>query len=268
MAISASPVSGSPAESFDLNVSKGKVVGIKGVNKFGRSTNVDSGVDTDIWDGANASDTLATWTPPSSAVIHGISSSTGSDTSTGGGTGAMTVKISGLTAWDVPEQSEEISLAGTASVLTNNAYVIIHRMQVLTNGGTSINNGLLRAIGSTGNVTAQIIPGQGQTQMAIYGIPAGKHFHVSQYYASVNRSSPATVSVDSRLCVNVHPDTQLVGYNVKHTLGLNTAGSSHLDHRFKPYFTVTGPAIIKLQGTGSANDADVSAGFDGYLETV
>lgn len=67
---------------FALALPSGQVPGYSGVNKFGRSTDVDSGVSTDIWDRANATDGQTIWTAPTQARTHQIASTSASANNT------------------------------------------------------------------------------------------------------------------------------------------------------------------------------------------
>lgn len=252
---------------YALEVSRGKVAGVSFVNKFGRNTNVDSGIATDIWDLS----TQPAWIAPTVARGHTISSTVAGDSAVGG-TGARTIQIYGLTGWDQTETSETLSLAGTSAIYTTNNYTIIHRMKVLTKGaivgGTSSNLGTITAMAlSDETVTAQINPGDGQTQMAIYGIPSTHTAYMTGWYTSMNKASlgATAVGINVRILVNPEPDAQLLHYIVKQTQSLWSASSTILNHTWNPYFKISGPAIIKIQATGSADNLDTSAGFDLYL---
>lgn len=243
-----------------LDIPLGNVDGQTSVNKFGRSTNVDSGVDTDIWDRANSTDDQDIWTAPTTARTHDIASTSASDTS--GGAGARTIQVYGLTSWSTAEVSETITMNGTSNVATSNSYVIIHRMKVLTKGATNVNVGVITATAQTDStVTAQINAGEGQTQMAIYGVPSTQTAYMTQLYASCNRAV-SSVAVNVSLLQNPEPDTELTNFLIKHTAGLNTAGSSAINHLFTMNNGFSGPCILKVQASANANDADVSAGFD------
>jgi hypothetical protein len=234
------------------------------VNKFGRNIEVDSGVTADIWDGGH---TVASggvsliWVPPTVARTHTIASTDAGDT--GGGAGARTMRIYGLTSWDTPEVSEEVTLNTGSPPVTANSYVIIHRMRVLTKGATNVNIGTITATATgDGTVTAQLRPGEGQTQMAIYGIPSTQTAYMGRLYANVNRTVTAASAADISLRVNPEPGVELSNYLTKHTFGLQTDGTSAFSI---PYYTpkgIPGPAIIKIQATSGANDMDISAGFD------
>jgi hypothetical protein len=145
-------------------------------------------------------------------------------------------------------------------------------MRVTAYGASGPNVGTITATAaSDATVTAQINPLEGQTQMAIYGVPSTKTAYMTSYYAAIHEAggTPSTAeSVDITLKVNPVPDSALLGFLVKHTLGVSTTGSTYFQHAFKPYFKVTGPAIIKVQGLASGADLDVSAGFDLILESV
>jgi len=82
---------------FELEVARGNIAGITHINKFGRSTNVDNGVATDVWDRANVVDDQDIWVAPTSAVIHNIKSSSASDAATGVGT--RTLEIFGISGF-------------------------------------------------------------------------------------------------------------------------------------------------------------------------
>ena len=252
-------------KSFDLEVSKGKIPGHRTLNKFGRSTDVDSGITTDVHDGANATTGLVVWVAPTEARIHQITSTSTDDDGDVAGVGARTIKIWGLTSWSATETSQTLTMDGTSNVATS-AYVIIHRMKVLTKGATNVNVGIITATADTdGTVTAQINAGEGQTQMAIYGVPSGETFYIKRLYASFNKSGGATGTVDINLCLNQEPDVELLNCQVKHTQGLISTGSSGFPHVFDPPEQYTGPCIIKIKATGGAANLDVSAGFSGYI---
>ena len=248
---------------YALEVSRGNINGVTAVNKFGRSTNVDSGVDTDIHDGANATDDVDTWVAPTQARTHQVTSTSTSDTSAGAG--AKTLQVYGLTDWDTAEVSETITMNGTSNVATANTYVIIHRMKVLTKGTSGPNAGVITATADTDTtVTAQINIGEGQTQMAIYGIPSIQTGYISEYYCSAVKGA-AAASVAMTLLANPEPDVEVTKFITKHTMGIVTDGSNFAEQVFSPYYKIAGPAIIKMQGNASAINTDVSAGFDIYL---
>ena len=246
-----------------LEIPNGSVGKHSSVNKFGRTTNADTGVATDIWDRANATQDQDVWVAPTVARVHNVVSADANDTSAGaGGTGARTMRVFGLTSWTAAEVSEDISLLGATPVATANAYVIIHRMRMLTWGTAGPNVGLITATAVTdASVTAQVNAMEGQTQMAIYGWPSTKVAYVTGYYASVLKSGGAA-AVDMSLRLNPIPDSQVAKFIVKHTLGLQTTGTSKWRHIFEPYVRFAGPAILKVQAVSSALNVDVSAGFD------
>lgn len=255
---------------FALEVSKGNVPNHSSVNKFGRNIEIDSGVAADVWDGGYtvaSGGTSLIWVAPTQARTHTIASTDANDTS--GGTGARTVRISGLTSWSTAEVSEDITMNTGSPPVTSNSYVIIHRMFVLTKGATSVNIGDITATATTdGTVTARIRPGEGQTQMAIYGIPSTQSMYIGRIYANMNKASGGGASTgytDAHLCVNPEPDSELSNFLVKHTFGLSLDGTSAF---LVPYYVpkiIAGPAIVKIQIASGTNNMDVSAGFDAYI---
>ena len=238
------------------------------LNKFGRAPSGVQTTATDIWDRADATPTQQIWLAPTAARIHTIQSTSASDVS--GGTGATTVIVSYLPTWSLAEQTETVSGNLNAGIAMNNAAVMIHRMKVVPQStSTTPNAGTITATAATdATVTAQINPGEGQTQMAIYGIPSTKKLNLKDFYATINKSSGTLGTINFSLLVNPNPDVQTVSFLTKNTRGLQSTGASSGVFGFDPVYVVTGPAIIKVQGIASSNDIEASAGFNGYLETV
>ena len=240
-----------------LAIPAGQVSGHYAVNKFGRNTDVDTAIE-DIYD-VNTSP----WPQPTAARVHQITSTSTNDAALG--TGTRTLRVYGLTSWSVAEVSEDITMNGTSNVATTNAYVIIHRMKVLTTGNSGEPNvGVITATADTDStVTASIAASQGQTQMAIYGIPSTQSAYMTSWYGNANKSGgSATGGVDFQLIFNPEPDAEDLNFLIKHTTGIVYSGSTHFQHHYAPYNRFDGPGIFKVQAVGSAANNDVSAGFD------
>jgi hypothetical protein len=143
--------------------------------------------------------------------------------------------------------------------------VIIYRIEVVECGGTSVNAGVITATAQTdGTVTAQINIGSGQTEMAIFGIPSIQTGYMRRWCVNAhNTSSPVTATqVDFNLWVNPFPDTDSSCYLKKGNMGTVSTGGVSITRDYAPYFKITGPAIIKIQGESSGNDIEASAEFD------
>jgi len=252
---------------FGLEVAKGNIAGHSSINKFGRNIEVDSGTTADIWDGGQATAGVSLiWVAPTAARTHTIASTSASDTS--GGAGARTVKIYGLTAWNTAETSETVTMDTASPPVTSNSYVIIHRMKVVTKGGSGPNVGIITATAaSDGTVTAQIRAGVGQTHMAIYGVPSGHTLYINDVGGTVNKAGGAAGLVDMDLLVNQEPDVEITTFVSKHPFGLQTVGSSGLIPPFVPPKIIQGPAIVKAQCVSGTNNMDVSGWFNGYVVT-
>lgn len=238
------------------------------VTKFGHAPSGVQQTATDIWDLANATPTQQIWIKPTEARIHAIVSSSALDDGDPVGLGARTIRIFGLETWATIESSEDIILNGTSTVNTANSYVIIHRMKVLTKGTQSINVGNIKATAATDStITAQINAGNGQTQMAIYGVPSTQRFIMDDWYGSINKSSGAAGDIDFSLLINDDPENGTsTAYLKKSERDVQSTGTSDTNWPWPRGMVVDGPAIIKVQGLASSADIDGSAGFNGKLE--
>lgn len=254
---------------FALEVARGRIAGVTSVNKFGKAP---SGVQTalvDIWSRADAAETQKIWLAPTAARIHQIVSSADTDgkTATPNSVGARTIRIYGLKTWDLAETSEVITLDGTTAVPTANSYVIIHRMKVLTMGTSGPNVGTITATAdSDSTVTAVIIAGEGQTEMAIYGVPSIQSFYMTRWSVGMGKE-PTAQTIQFTLRVNENPNVQTLGYLLKNDLNVVSIGTSSKDIDYTNPPKYAGPCIIKVQALGSTTDMDAKSAFDGYLVT-
>lgn len=247
---------------FFIEATKGKIANTTTEAKFGRNVEVASGTTADVWDGGNVGNVSLIWLAPTAARIHTIASTSANDDT--GGTGANSVKISYLADWDTAETTETVTGDLNAGIAMNNAAVIINRMEVIPQAtATTINAGVITATAATDNtITAQIEVGEGQTQMAIYGIPSTQTAYIGRLYANTNKSAGASGFIDMTLLVNTAPDTNPITFITKHTFGLTTDGTSAFTILYHIPKKIPGPAIIKVQGSSDSNKMDLSAGFD------
>jgi len=249
-----------------IQLSLGNIPGQYTINKFGAAIDGVQTTATDIWDGADAAATQQIWVAPVAARKHNIVSTSANDDADPAGSGAQAVQIWGLTSWATPESSEIILLNSTDSVPTINDYVIIHRMKVIENDSTyNINAGDITATTTfEGTKTAIIQAGEGQTLMAIYGIPSTKTALITSFYLNIHdNANPSTAAdIDFKLLMNERPDLNPLTFLNKHSGGSVSLGSSNIQIPFKPYKMCSGPCIIKLQATGSVADLYTSAGFN------
>lgn len=236
-----------------LETSRGAISGYDKVDKFGRNSDVDTGAFEDIWDGG------ATWVAPTAPRVHNVTSTDASDTSAGAG--ARTVQVYGLDA-DGLLQNEIVTLSGTAIVATSGTYSMVHRIVVRSAGTIAQNVGTIQATAVTdATVTAQISPEQNQTLMAVYQVPSDKTGYLMSWYSSMNRNV-TTGAADVRLLVK--PPGEV--FQVKSILGLVGAGGSNFQQKKVFPLSITASSIIKIDAQPSANDTDVSAGFEILLE--
>jgi hypothetical protein len=250
-----------------LDAVRGLAPGVTTLNKFGQAPDGVQTTATDIWSRANASATQQIWLPPTTARVHAIASSSTSDDGDPAGVGARTVRVYGLTAWSTAETSEVVTLNGTGAVNTANAYVIIHRMKVLTSGASGPNVGTITATAATDTtITAVILPGLGQTEMAIYGVASGRSLYLTRWSAQMDKITGATpVSANLSLLICENPTADPRVYLRKHDLHLQSTGTSAYQATFDPPIKYAGPCIVKVQASATAADTDISSQFDGYL---
>lgn len=182
------------------------------------------------------------------------------------GTGARKIRIYGLKDWDTKESYEDIILHGQVDVSTLDDYVIIYRMKVLTCGTSGPNVGLITATAATDSTkTAAILAGNGQTEMAIFGIPSTQNFYMKSWRCNIDKNVAAVASCDFSIFANEDPENYPKLYLRKHDISVQSTGSNMFESKFDPPLKFIGPCIIKIQAIASAADLDGESSFDGFL---
>jgi len=236
------------------------MAGVSSVNKFGHTKNADNADATDIWDAA----AQFIWLAPTAARNHSITSSSDDDGKTGSpaSAGARTMRVYGLKTWDSTETSEVVTLTGTDPVITANDYVCIHRMKILTCGASGPNVGLIQAQAADDNtVTALISAAEGQTLMAIYGVPSTQVAYLTQFYTDIERDSPVGADAEFKLLWTPDVVNQPTVFMTKHKWAMSVGDPPYV-HPYNPYNGFAGPGILKIQALSDQDDTHINAGFD------
>jgi hypothetical protein len=231
-------------------IALGLLTGKTNLNKFGYNGAVGA-VEEPVWDGS------AAYTWQTSAQALEILSSDDEDASggVGGDTGAQTVQIYGLDSnWD--EQNETITLKGQTAVDLNNTYIRVSRMIVRSAGSAGKNLGTLTLRLDGGGVTQAIIAiGRNQTLMAMWTVPNGKTFYLTEFFGSVS------VNKTTEFILKVRPLNEV--FQTKKMVTLNQV---YADFPYKHPLVITAKSDISLDAKTSVGGGIVSGGFSGWYE--
>ena len=157
--------------SFEHEVATGKRIGVTIWNKWGYNPDIDTAAEEVI------ASFGGTYTPPTSPTTLTLSSSSGNDTSLGGGgTGARTILITGIDA-NRNIQTQTISLQGVTPVVTTTTWLGINRIEVISSGSGQVNAGGIGVFAVSGGAALGYVPeGEGLSQEAIFHVPANHTF--------------------------------------------------------------------------------------------
>jgi hypothetical protein len=237
------------------------------VNKFGFNPDVDTGtVPADIWTpgGVYPYSTFVT------AQTLELVSLSANDTSAG--TGARTVFVEGLDSV-LAEQTETVTLNGLTPVAIPGTWTAINRMYIVTAGTTGKNEGSINCqISGAGAIVSQIAfrisltasqEGKGQTEQAVYRVPANKKLQIKSIYIHLNGNTVTEAVIDlKRVCVDC--------------ITTRSSGSFFTDpdvdvHReYKaggPVFTAGEWVSLRVMEVG-VNNTVLTGEWDGVLEDV
>lgn len=247
---------------FVTAVSFGLVSGAKMINKFGRNPDVDTGAEQAVWNGGG----LYTGHPTGAAETIEVFSDSASDTAAG--TGMRTMQIDGLDE-NGEEQYETVVLAGLTPVATTTLWTRVFRAYGLTAGSSGANVGTvtIRHTTTTANVFAALPVGYGQTEVAAYTVPAGYTGLLVHLYAVVRGVGG---SFDREAPINLLTrEYQAAGDGCWRRRRPTTAATTGpLQLAFEGgYLLPARTDIVVVSESASANNTDITAGFDLLLMT-
>lgn len=178
-------------EDFALEVARGNVPGASCVLKFGMNEDIDTGsTPEEIWSYGGA------YTFPTVAAPVRVNSTDAADTSAG--TGARTITIQGLDS-NYAEVSVDVTMNGTSDVdTTNQTFIRVNRAFVKTAGTSEYNVGdiRIRHQGGGAPIVAEIPATYGQTEMAIYTIPAGKSGYLTSFSGAITKKNSGIATIE------------------------------------------------------------------------
>jgi len=152
---------------YKYEVAMGKRQGRKTWSKWGYNPDIDSGSQEIISHFGGTFNIMTT-----AETLNIVSTSTND---TLAGTGANQVYIIGI-GEDFLVQEEVVNLNGTTPVATDNTWLGINRMNVLSSGSLKANDGIISATSTTFGIQADIPNGNGVTQQAIFHTQINHNF--------------------------------------------------------------------------------------------
>jgi hypothetical protein len=238
--------------SASLAMARGEFEGSSVVGKFGQNPNVGTS-EEDIW---SQGGTYTGFLTAASAVRI----KAGGDTNdTAAGTGARTIRAEGLDA-NFVAATEDITTAGaSASSATTQTFIRVNRAYVLTTGTYHGSNTDDIEIETTGGATvASIAAGLGQTQLAIYCVPAGKTAYITNAWAVLDGTKPATI----RLWQSRDADDVTTPFTGKRIIRNFPGVTGSLRHQVEALVAVPEKSDIWMSAIGPSGGVGIAAGFD------
>jgi hypothetical protein len=191
----------------------------------GRNDDVDTGtVPEDVWDGGGVYSGHPTGSPETIEVI----SSSGNDTS--GGTGAQTVRITGLkTNTSSIYETEDLTMNGAGGVTSINSWYRIIKTIVLIAGSTGSNVGTItvRHSVTTANVFDYIVPTYNESTSCVYTVPHNTTGYIDAIQVTFVRASGGSgnsaVTFRARDTDNGGVYRTLFNFDISHYTPINLA---------------------------------------------
>ena len=227
---------------------------VRTMNKFGR--NAAAAATEGIWMPSSVFPGMDTITPG----VATVSSSSDADNKTTA-TGALTMKLFGLSVDKSEFVSEIVTLDGSDAVLTTQTFSRIYRAKVLTAGSGDENAGNITI--TVGGVTvAYVAIGRNQTEQAWFTVPKGWVGLISKIRASFANTS-ATRSADIDLACSASEDSNIV--TPLYTLSMVTVGSGAVEETFDPPIMVPPGIDVMLVVRQVSAESEIHGSFDMLL---
>lgn len=258
---------------FETEVALGAVDGYKYVYISGRNPIVDAGETGDLWD--NATNGGGPFNREVGNLVYAgqplndpeetvkVVSSSAQDTAAG--TGARTVRITGLHSITSEKyETEVIVMNGTTASESSSRWYRIIKLEVLTAGNRGENVGRIKVYNSTttNNLFIDMASGQNETQNAVYTVPANRQLLIKRFKASVVRANGGSGSAYMRLLVR---DTFTNGAVYRPICTTDVQTGSRFYDDFRGGILVDAGSDIKVEIT---NVSDNGTSAQGIIEAI
>jgi hypothetical protein len=239
-------------EEFSLQVARGLIPGHSAITVFGYNPDVDTSEES-VWPNGG------TVPHPTAASVLKVSSTDAADASPSG-TGARTVRITGLNG-SFNEVSETIVLNGQTAVNTVNSYLYVNGLTVTSVGSGGANAGNINV--GTGTVTAgepavlydMIAIGYNNRTTGHYCVPAGYTAFLVHGLFTAGQASGST-SITGKLLVH-SPDDNIVRVGA-----ITTLNNGVVQYMFNYPTAIPEKSCVGATAIGSANNNSVSSMFN------
>lgn len=236
-----------------LEAARGNIGKVTAWNKFGYNTNVGTAYEV-IWENGNG---YTGWLQSAGTVS--VTSTSGNDTSSG--THARKIVIEGLDA-SFNEVSETITLTGGTPSLGTQSFIRVFRAYVTDVGAYDNTNAGNIVIQISGNIVAIIGIGFGQTEMAVYTVPAGKTLYLMRVTGFQDSNRDILMQLKQRQNAD-DTSAPVTGVRIMRVLSMPSGGQAHLESNG----SITFPAKtdIWIEGKATASGDGVTVMMNGYL---
>lgn len=245
------------ASLFELDASAGRIQHVRTVSKFGSNSAVGTGAYEDVWEGGGAYNWLT-----AAAPLRVKAGGNAADDSAGAG--ARTVVVQGLDE-DFSEISETLTTAGgSASSPTSLGFIRVNRAYVDDSGAYGAANTGAISIETTGGTTvAHILAAYGQTEQAIYTVPAGWTAYLSRLEVAVDAGTNKTAAI--RIWQRPGADVTSAPFKSPRIVDSfqGVSGEVIIDH--ESYISFAEKTDIWADAIGESNATEVEVIFDLFL---
>ena len=229
---------------FYLEVAQGLISGYTFDHRFGAVPSMSSGSIGTVWD---INDTIYPWDALGSGSIVNIERNNAGDN-------GITVTVQGLDE-NYDFASEDIVITG-ADQTGSQLFTRVNRA-FITGATTNIDNIDIEVGAAGGTTVARISAGYGQTQMAIYTIPAGKTGYILHGTATGSSDTDA----EGRMMVRYFGTN---AFRVGHAFELQLRGGQY-NYTFQTPIPVPEKTDIDVRATMRSNNKRITAAFDVLL---
>ena len=251
------------ANSDPILLSRGLINGASVVHKFGAASAI-AGAFKPI----TTSQTYQT--PKVAEALEVLSDSTDDNGATSPlGSGALKIRVYGVAVWADGEITEDVILNGTSVVAMTTSFLRVYRVKVIESGSyasaTAVSHNSTITIRGAGagaiwaQVDAQTNVGLGQSEIAVYAVPAGKVAFMPSAEAWIEANKTANLI----FFVRDNADTLVAPYSVRQAkiIMRSVIDAIHVDPK-TPYGPFVGPCDLGWMGMATAQTANISVDFE------